>query len=1401
MLLCTVLAVSSVDAEVHHVGDIHNEEHICMGHPAVDPHTRHHFVVTYGHPAKGFGPKSLAELVELLGKDSQPHVVPTRSYVVWSTLHAVHTKAAERGWKCHGVKLMKPHHKRGITGENAGAVDDFSGNVFVYASEDRREHWGLRLKAAGVAFKAIRKVNMEKFEVVGKTVDVAAVVRVVSAIHEVRWVEPEVFASPQNNIATCTVQSDQGLAHPFWDGLPSRLAGEGEVILVADTGLHTESCFFADSEQPIAYYPETNFDHRKVISYKKCVDEEDGTEDSNDGVGHGTHVTGSLCGSLEDKNDKTAAFTGLANDAKIFFADLNCASTGLMKLKVPKDLIEFFNLTHSMGGRISHNSWGYVRPTNVVSLDREADQYSWQNLDYLIVASAGNSQSGGILSPAAAKNVLTVGAHANSPSLLERQEVAPHYAKGPTWDHRIKPEIMAPGYHNVRSADNNKQCGTHELSGTSMASPFVSAGAAITRQYLREGWYPGGIRGMGKEYKSPSGALLKALLLHSARKMSGSASGFEGGVPNNNQGWGMLALHDVLYFKGHKPEVNQYEDNHLFFREGFIQQDHTYSVEFTVSAPGPNTRATDVRVTLVFTDYPAAFGATHATVNDIDLVLMDTEGKMHYGNSEGPIGRHGGLGGNHYDSRNSIEQIEIKAAKPGTYRATVYGYHIAEDEPYHKGQPYALVVTGPTLQTRGVTDSAETRCPNDCLGRGKCDTRTGKCVCKPQYHHVDCGMCAAEVFCHGHGECVEGQDICKCTDPRFTGDHCSECAPALFGANCDNNCLCSGRGSCDTTLPVQERVCRCDSHWTGANCEMCARGWFGEKCDEVAHWCRLDGKPDVISGERSGLIEINSRHKYDNSRHCDWLVKTPGAGFTVELHFQEFDIEGTYDWLYVYEGDHVTYGKHIERFDGRSALKYNQGTGNMTIEGDTYLRFTSDLIGPGKGFLIYFRIVGGCTANTCGLNGVCAAPNGQYLCSCNDLFDPATMCTTCLPGGVGELCKRPIATAAPATQAPPTLEPTSAPIPPTAAPGTPETEAPATPEPVVTAAPTDIPSTESPVICTEKIDCTNRGTCVNGVCECSVGYVGDFCEVTCPGTLFLPASRCQYDGVCSVATYPGVNGESQRIPLPNQNGSYMGQCECTSKYSGFACQLAKNFREQAPPIHGLTLMSVNSNGWHFGTISAAKAGQTGWVQVLVRHHDAGHWRDTLRKTHGDAADSAILHIGAWEKADMLGSIDKVLTHHMWHHELEEATGCSLLNIRGLETFLGAYLEVQGSQGTHHIPLSVEVTPVEGREESFSNYTDVCEGSPQGLLDEQNNVQPLQQMYEGTESPAPQSLDFAGPFAAFAVLGFAVAFIVACAYLYWSARKAERKEQADLEFSRRGKERQEREANTHSEERA
>jgi hypothetical protein len=83
-----------------------------------------------------------------------------------------------------------------------------------------------------------------------------------------------------------------------------------------------------------------------------------------------------------------------------------------------------------------------------------------------------------------------------------------------------------------------------------MATPMVAGAAVIVREYFMRGFYPGGYESSSDAFV-PSGALIKAMLVHSAQNVPYSldhngATVSIGTAPSNTVGYGRIELDKIL---------------------------------------------------------------------------------------------------------------------------------------------------------------------------------------------------------------------------------------------------------------------------------------------------------------------------------------------------------------------------------------------------------------------------------------------------------------------------------------------------------------------------------------------------------------------------------------------------------------------------------------------------------------------------------------------------------------------------------------------------------------------------------------------------------------------------------------------------------------------------------------
>jgi len=418
------------------------------------------------------------------------------------------------------------------------------------------------------------------------------------------------------------------------------LNGSGQIVAVADTGLDTgvnDASMHDDLEGRIIEIYDTAGDNDASDIYS----------------GHGTHVAGSVLGNGSCSNGK---FKGMAPQAELIF---QAAGFPTDTLYFPL-LHNLFSQAYDKGARIHTNSWGTYEEIyygEYTSKSQSVDNFLWNHPDMVILFAAGNEgpENNTISSPGTSKNAITVGASENNrPDKDNRadniNDIATLSSRGFTDDGRIKPDVVAPGTFIIStnsSVSKENGWGVYDeyyvyMGGTSMSTPIVAGTAALIRQYYLQ-----------NESITPTAALIKATLINGAVNLS---------HPLNDQGWGRVDIKNSLFPAS--PRVIQYHDNICLSTSG--------SWNFKYFS---NNQSEPLRVTLVWTDFPAALSAAKTLVNDLDLKVA------------GPNGTYLGNGG---DTINNVEQVELLSPVNGIYNITVSGTNIPQGGP----QPFALVISG-----------------------------------------------------------------------------------------------------------------------------------------------------------------------------------------------------------------------------------------------------------------------------------------------------------------------------------------------------------------------------------------------------------------------------------------------------------------------------------------------------------------------------------------------------------------------------------------------------------------------------------------------------------------------------------------------------------------------------------
>lgn len=285
---------------------------------------------------------------------------------------------------------------------------------------------------------------------------------------------------------------------------------------------------------------------------------------------------------------------------------------------------------------------------------------------------------------------------------------------------RIKPDVVAPGSSILSCLSHLVPLpldGKHTLwgasppagyvydTGTSMAAPHVAGMCALIRQYLRKVHHLSDPNNAVIRSRRPSAALIKALLVHGARAVTGLTQAQEGTIPNNHQGWGRVDLRRTLFSLLKSSLVNQ-DDKWLPRRTIFIDDPN---ITLNSVPPAANTKrsvtvkvvdnSVALRATLVWTDHPGTVASnTGVLINKLELSVT------HRKNGIDIVTRFtlpAAIGPSPPDVSavldplsNNVQQISIASPEVGDYVVEVTANDIGSFATAGVEQDFALVISG-----------------------------------------------------------------------------------------------------------------------------------------------------------------------------------------------------------------------------------------------------------------------------------------------------------------------------------------------------------------------------------------------------------------------------------------------------------------------------------------------------------------------------------------------------------------------------------------------------------------------------------------------------------------------------------------------------------------------------------
>lgn len=293
-------------------------------------------------------------------------------------------------------------------------------------------------------------------------------------------------------------------------------------------------------------------------------------------------------------------------------------------------------ITTLQGATTVNHSYGTTIENFYGSLANTYDDQLFLNADLTHCFSSGNAGLQGYKSITGnfkqSKNSIVLGC------IDQNETIMPFSSKGPAYDGRIKPELVA-----------------FSTQGTSNSSALATGTIALMKQHYKN-----------LNNITLTNASAKAVLINSAKDLGNRGPDFTYGYGNINAYKCLKAI----------------SENRILTGRLISGQTQTHTIDIPENVK-------DLKITLVWNDLPAPINSNISLVNDLDLQVITSDNSVYLPWVLNPnVPEQNALRGK--DKLNNIEQVTIENPMSGLCIINIIGAYISNTQPYSIAYEYEL---------------------------------------------------------------------------------------------------------------------------------------------------------------------------------------------------------------------------------------------------------------------------------------------------------------------------------------------------------------------------------------------------------------------------------------------------------------------------------------------------------------------------------------------------------------------------------------------------------------------------------------------------------------------------------------------------------------------------------------